>query len=262
MANSDEPKKTNGQNIEQPSRRKFLINAGYAIGGVVVGGAVGSLFRKPNKTQQTEPAPPSGTGEETTVPKNYNRALMFFSQDQFAIANAAAERIYPADDIGPGAAALGVAFFIDHQLAGDWGFNSREYMSPPFYTGEKTQGYQGRLRRREMFEIGLQEIENYSQTQKSKKFVKLAPEEQDEVLKAFESDSVKLTTISASGFFKTLRSATIEGVYSDPLYGGNMDMNGWKMRNYPGNQMSYTDIIEKDFTKIEPSSLQDHMSAH
>ena len=57
-----------------------------------------------------------------------------------------------------------------------------------------------------------------------------------------------------------LRSATLEGVYSDPLYGGNINMNGWKMRDYPGNQMAYAEIIEQDFKKIAPQSLRDHLS--
>ncbi|MFC3799419.1 gluconate 2-dehydrogenase subunit 3 family protein [Cohnella sp. GCM10012308] len=245
-------------NVEQPSRRKFLVQAGYAVGGVIVGGALGSLIRPSKKT---ETAPQTGEGTATEV-KSYNRAPMFFTQEQLGIVSAATERIFPADDAGPGALALGVPFFIDHQLAGEWGFNSREYMSPPFYAGEKVQGYQGRLKRREMFEIGLRELENYSQTKFTKGFSELAAEQQDEVLKAFESDEVKLTTISASGFFKMLRSSTIEGAYSDPLYGGNADMNGWKMRSYPGNQMSYTDVIDKDFAVIAPSSLQDHLSAH
>src|SRR5690606_19393893 len=91
----------------------------------------------------------------------FTEALMFFTQEQFLITQAATERIFPADENGPGAKDLGVAFFIDHQLAGDWGFNARDYMQPPFYVGEKTQGYQGRLRRREIFEIGLREIQNY-----------------------------------------------------------------------------------------------------
>jgi gluconate 2-dehydrogenase gamma chain len=135
-------------------------------------------------------------------------------------------------------------------------------MSAPFFTGEKVQGYQGRLKRREMFEIGLREMENYSLSKFSKSFAQLTADEQDSVLKAFESDEAKLTTISASGFFKILRSSTLEGTYSDPLYGGNMDMNGWKMRDFPGNQMSYLNIIDKEFTKIDPSSLQDHMAGH
>ncbi|CAI6075890.1 gluconate 2-dehydrogenase subunit 3 family protein [Cohnella sp. JJ-181] len=259
MADPNQTGGSDNQKVEQPSRRKFLVQAGYAVGGVIVGGALGSLIRRDKKT---ETAPGASPGEGAAEARNYNRALMFFNQEQLNIVSAATERIFPADDAGPGALALGVPFFIDHQLAGEWGFNSREYMSPPFFAGEKEQGYQGRLKRREMFEIGLREMENHSQTKYTKGFTELAPEQQDEVLRAFESDEVKLTTISASGFFKMLRSSTLEGAYSDPLYGGNADMNGWRMRAYPGNQMSYTDVIDKDFAVIAPSSLQDHLSAH
>jgi len=252
---------TNEREADGQSRRRFLINTGYAIGGVVVGGALGSLLSTKGKVKAKEPKQPAGTAG-AAEPKNYNRGLMFFTQEQYRIVEAATERIFPEDATGPGAKSLGVAFFIDHQLAGEWGFNGRDYMSAPFFTGEKTQGYQGRLKRREVFEIGLREMENYSLTKHQNSFAKLSGEQQDEVLKAFESDEVQLTTISASGFFKTLRSSTLEGVYADPLYGGNMDMKGWTMRNYPGNQMSYTAVIDKDFTVIEPSSLQDHLVGH
>jgi gluconate 2-dehydrogenase gamma chain len=240
-----------------------MVNAGYAIGGAIVGGAITSLVRRPAPSappnESTPHASPSAGAADA---KNYNRALMYLNQEQFAIVNAATERIFPADENGPGAQALGVAFFIDHQLAGEWGFNGREYMEPPFYHGESVQGYQGRLRRREMFGIALREMENYSQTTFSKGFIDLTGDQQDSVLEAFETDKVQLTTISPSGFFKMLRTSTIEGTYSDPLYGGNLDMNGWKMRDYPGNQMSYTNVIDKDFTPMPPNSLQDHMAGH
>ncbi|MEK0312322.1 gluconate 2-dehydrogenase subunit 3 family protein [Cohnella sp. 56] len=260
MADNDHKDEARGQQVEQPSRRKFLVQAGYAVGGVIVGGAIGSLIRSGNGKKETAPEASPAPGE--TAAKSYSRAPMFFTQEQLGIVSAATERIFPEDDTGPGALALGVPFFIDHQLAGEWGFNSREYMSPPFYAGEKVQGYQGRLKRREMFEIGLREMDNYSRTKFSKGFAELEAAQQDEVLKAFEADEVKLTTISASGFFKALRSSTLEGAYSDPLYGGNADMNGWRMKSYPGNQMSYTDVIDKEFAVIAPSSLQDHLSAH
>jgi gluconate 2-dehydrogenase gamma chain len=118
------------------------------------------------------------------------------------------------------------------------------------------------LNRRETFEIALREMDNYSQSKYGKNFADLTGEQQDAVLGDFESDTVPLTTISPSGFFRMLRNSTLEGAYSDPLYGGNLNMNGWRMRDYPGNQMSYANIIEKDFTKIEPSSLQAHLAAH
>ncbi|BBH20723.1 hypothetical protein Back11_20680 [Paenibacillus baekrokdamisoli] len=253
-------KPTKQGNVPEPSRRKFLVNTGYAIGGVVVGGALGSLIR--GKTKTTVPAKPATPAPTPAAAANFNRALMFFTSEQFAIVDAATERIFPADSNGAGARELGVAFFIDHQLAGDYGFNGREYMSPPFYTGEKVQGYQGRLKRREMYEIALREVQNYSQVKYKENFPQLTGEQQNAVLKAFESDEVKLTTISPSGFFKMLRGNTIEGAYSDPLYGGNANMLGWKMRNYPGNQMSYTAVVDKDFTKIAASSLQEHMATH
>ncbi|SEO12913.1 gluconate 2-dehydrogenase subunit 3 family protein [Paenibacillus sp. OV219] len=256
------------ETIHSNSRRKFLKTTGYTIGTLVIGGALGSLIGcgkkedTSNNNNATANTPSTSTGGATEEARNYNRALMFFTQEQFRIVENAAERIFPEDDSGPGAKSLGIAFFIDHQLAGDYGFNSRDYMSPPFYSGEKEQGYQGRLKRREIYEIGLRELDNYSNTKYQKGFASLAPEEMDAVLKDFESDTAKLTTISASSFFKTLRSNTLEGAYSDPLYGGNINMGGWRMRGYPGNQMSYAAAIDKGYSKLEPSSLQDHLAAH
>lgn len=238
---------------ERLSRRKFIKNSGIAVGGLAVGGALGSVIPWRNETGN------KGTEKAAREDKNYNRALMNFTQAEFRVVDAATERIFPKDDNGPGATDLGVAFYIDHQLAGSYGFNARDYMEAPFFHGEEVQGYQGRLKRREIFKIGVRELQNYSHQKFDKGFADLDGEQQDELLKDFAENEVKLSTISANGFFNLLRSMTLEGLYSDPLYGGNVDMDGWKMRNYPGNQMSYKDIIEKDFQEIEPTSLQDHM---
>ncbi|WP_102348505.1 gluconate 2-dehydrogenase subunit 3 family protein [Bacillus sp. Marseille-P3661] len=240
---------------ESTSRRNFIKNSGFVLGGLAVGGILGSFL--PTKDKTNDGAPPPQQAHEGT--ENLTLALMYFTPEQFKIVEAATERIFPADDIGPGAKELGVAFFIDHQLSSDWGFNAREYMQAPFYKGEQVQGYQGRLKRREIFDIGLREIQNYSMTKYNKGFVELTEDEQDAVLKDFEDDKVKLTTISASGFFKMLRGSTLEGAYSDPLYSGNRNMDGWRMRSYPGSQMAYTEIIEKGFTEIEPQSLRSHL---
>ncbi|MEQ2525864.1 gluconate 2-dehydrogenase subunit 3 family protein [Robertmurraya yapensis] len=237
---------------ESLTRRRFLKNSGIAIGGLAVGGALGSLIPFKDKTDK------DGVKTEQKA-ENYNLALMFFTQQQFRMVEAATERIFPADDNGPGAKDLGVAYFIDHQLSGDWGFNAREYMQPPFFKGEKVQGYQGRLRRREIFDIGLRELQNHSLKKFEKNFIDLDEEQQIEVLTDFAEDKVQLTTISPSGFFNMMRTATLEGAYSDPLYSGNRNMDGWKMRNYPGSQMAYTDVIDQEFKVIAPKSLKDHL---
>lgn len=253
MSEDNQQEKTEQERL---SRRKFIKNSGIAVGGLAAGGVIGGSipWRKNTETKNEQNA-----GKETGGAKNYNRALMNFTKAEFAVVEAASERIFPKDDNGPGATDLGAAFYIDHQLAGSYGFNARDYMEPPFFHGEDVQGYQGRLKRREVFKIGLRELQNYSNQQYDKSFTKLSEEEQEQVLQDFQKDEVKLATISTSGFFDLLRSMTLEGLYSDPLYGGNINMDGWRMKDYPGNVMSYKDIIEKDFQEIKPSSLQDHM---
>ncbi|WP_040206784.1 gluconate 2-dehydrogenase subunit 3 family protein [Neobacillus jeddahensis] len=241
----------NKENPESLSRRKFIQNAGFTVGGLAVGGIIGSLIPKEKKTE---------TKVSQQKSEDFNQALMYFTPEQYQVVDAATERIFPEDDHGPGAKALGVAFFIDHQLSGNWGFNAREYMQAPFFRGEKVQGYQGRLNRRDIFDIGIREMQNHSQAVYKKDFTELSGDEQDAVLKDFEADKVDITTISPNGFFQMLRSVTLEGAYSDPLYGGNKNMDGWKMKNYPGSQMAYADIIDKDFKVVKPQSLKSHMT--
>ncbi|MTW88227.1 twin-arginine translocation signal domain-containing protein [Virgibacillus dakarensis] len=247
---ADENQSKHGEDV---SRRKFLKNSGIAVGGLAVGGVIGSMIPWDVGDKEEQKA------TKNVKNKSYNQALMYLSQAEFKTTEAATERIFPKDEHGPGAGDLGVAYYIDHQLAGSYGFNARDYMEPPFFHGEKVQGYQGRLKRREIFRVGLREMQNYSHQKHKKGFTEITEDQQDNILKDFQEDKVKLSTISPSGFFNLLRSMTLEGLYSDPLYGGNIDMEGWRMRNYPGDQMGYTDIIEGDFKKMEPSSLRDHM---
>jgi gluconate 2-dehydrogenase gamma chain len=258
------------------TRRAFLKQSGIALGGIVVGGAIGGTLLRPKpkvetkietKVQEKIVEKPVEKVVEKTVekivpqPVYYNQALMYFNLEQFAIAEAAAERIFPQDDLGPGAKELGAAFYIDHQLAGAWGNNSRDYMVGPFPKAEPTQGMQTKLTRKEIFALGLQALQDYSQQKYKKPFAELSAAEQDDVLKIFEAgEEVKVEGTSATAFFGLLRTATMEGIYSDPMYGGNKDMQGWKLKRYPGNQPSYFNDIEKDgFIVMEPMSLHDHM---
>ena len=77
-------------------------------------------------------------------------------------------------------------------------------------------------------------------------------EQQDERLRAIES----------SMFFQMLRRHTIEGMFCDPLHGGNAGMIGWQLIGYPGPLMSYREQIGKqDGTawKRKPVSLSDQL---
>ncbi len=63
--------------------------------------------------------------------------------------------------------------------------------------------------------------------------------------------------IAAGSFFTILRRHTAEGMFSDPAYGGNRDMAGWKLIGYPGAQRAYTehDILTETDTPRPPQSL-------
>lgn len=240
------------------SRRKFLKASGMTLGGLVVGGVFGGVLTDNLEKNQAPKVSPASRKPEASL----QDALMFFNQEQFKMTEAAVERIYPEDENGPGAKALGVAFFIDHQLAGPWGYNARDYMMGPFVKAQATQGEQSRLKRNEMFTLGLEGLKGYCRQKYQKAFTELEGQQQDEVLTAMEKgDNFPMRGVTSSSFFNMLKNLTVEGVYADPLYGGNRNMNGWKMRNFPGNQMSYAQQITKDgLVKIQPKSLQAHMN--
>jgi gluconate 2-dehydrogenase gamma chain len=237
------------------SRRDFLKTSGIAtgalIGGGLIGGLIGSNASGSNGgTSSMNPA--TATQGQMAV-----RGLQFFKNDaEFQVLAQATERIFPEDDLGPGAIGLGVPYFIDHQLAGAYGENSKEYMQPPFYEGESTQGYQSRLRRNEMFRQGLILMQTEAQRRFNTDFVELEGEQQDEILTAFQEDEVEMKGVSATFFFRLLRSAVLEGAYADPIYNGNQNMEGWRMKGFPGHQASYINQIEsEEFATLDPKSI-------
>ncbi|NHN31718.1 gluconate 2-dehydrogenase subunit 3 family protein [Paenibacillus agricola] len=252
---------------EQPSsnsRRRFLKYSGTAIGGVIVGGVIGRALSDGFGSTSEVPAPTPTPATELPAAGAFNQAPMFFTQSQLQMTEAAAELIYPKDELGPGAAELGVAFYIDHQMASPWGVNAREYRMGPFVQGEVTQGNYQSIGRHQLFTMGLQSMEEASRQKYDKGFMDLTEEEKTAILTLMEKGEVAVVNgVTGKTFFNMLRTLTMEGVYSDPLYGGNKDMLGWKMRKYPGNQMSYTEIMDKDqFIVMEPRSLRDHFAAH
>lgn len=238
------------------SRRRFIRNSSYAAGGLIGGGLLGSFIGTNYLGDEQKPS--TSLSKES----NSNRALMFFTRpSDFKILSAATERLYPKDENGPGAIELGVPYFIDHELAGAYGNNDREYMKGPFFPGTEYQGYQTPLRRHQVFMTGIRAMEQESKSKYDASFVDLEGEQQDEIIKKFEDDNVKLKSVSSAYFFEMLRTATISGTYADPLYGGNANMDAWKMKEFPGSRMSYLGKIGTEkFIEMKPKSLGDHLS--
>lgn len=235
------------------SRRAFLKTSGVATGALIGGGLLGGLIGYNANTPSTTDKKSEDHKQEATL----NKGLMFFTNDrEFQILANATERIFPKDDLGPGAIDLGVPYFIDNQLAGQYGSNTKEYMQAPFAIGAATQGYQSRLTRAEIFKQGVLKLEAEAQTRFKDGFSKLEAAQMDEILTAFQKDEVAMNGVTSAFFFRLLRAATLEGAYADPIYNGNNNMDGWRMKQFPGHQAAYINVIESDtFQKIEPKSL-------
>lgn len=46
-------------------------------------------------------------------------------------------------------------------------------------------------------------------------------------------------------FFQSLMEMTVEGFFSDPVYGGNKDMIGWKPIGFPGAYANYYELVDQ-----------------
>jgi len=119
------------------SRRDFLKTSGVAtgslIGGSLLGYVTGINIDTGEDADQQVSQDTSQETADTSQESDYSEALSFFTRhSDFEILSTATERIFPKDDIGPGAIELGVPYFIDKQLAGTYGRNAREFRSGSF----------------------------------------------------------------------------------------------------------------------------------
>lgn len=243
-------------NEQRITRRGFLKTSGVVAGAAIAVGAVAvSGAEAANSKEMKGHTMPAAASQKNSQ----LRAKIFFTDyEDFQTLSHAAERIFPKDKTGPGAMELFVPYFIDNQLAGAYGLNAREYIAGPFSPGTPQQTYQTPMVRADVFRQGILAIRNQAQAKYSKNFTSLSDSQKDEILRNFEKGEIKMEGAPSTYFFSLLKSMTIAGVYADPIYNGNNNMDGWLMKSYPGAQMSYLDIImDKGFKKIKPLSLSD-----
>jgi gluconate 2-dehydrogenase gamma chain len=164
----------------------------------------------------------------------------FFTAAEAAFVEAAVARIIPKDELGPGALEAGAAIFIDRQLAGAFGAAQRWYMQGPWHDGTPSQGYQSRYDPAQLYRAAIKAIDQYCVGKYGgKTFSQLQPVQQDEVIAGLEKGTVKLDHVDAKTFFTVFQQNTVEGFFSDPIYGGNRDMVGWKLIGFPGARYDY-----------------------
>ncbi|MGH6982153.1 MAG: gluconate 2-dehydrogenase subunit 3 family protein [Stellaceae bacterium] len=221
-----------GRHIPGPTRRALLTSTALAA----VAAAL-PVARAETISGKEPWAPHEADRPEPIHSSDY----VFFTPAEVAFVAAATERILPKDDLGPGARELNVPLFIDHQLAGAYGRADAWYMQGPWPKGADTQGFQSRMAPAPLYRAAIAAIDAHAKSEMGgKSFAALTVEQQDELLKQMEGGSLKLSGVDTKTFFKVLLQNTKEGAFSDPIYGGNTDMMGWKMLGFPGAHYDYT----------------------
>jgi gluconate 2-dehydrogenase gamma chain len=215
-----------------------------------------------------------------------------------AVVEAMAETIIPTDSNGPGAKEAGVIYFIDRQLASDYGKNGNMYNRGPFvmagmngpitvnnlagqpitYSGGSmitapTAGtkYQYGVLFRDFWRYGVQALETYSNSAYGGNFETLSAANQVKAL----TDLTKNTPTSFNGivpsdFFNEVFFMTWCGFLMDPLWGGNQGMVGWELTGFNGTNMGnfYGEgmttkqlMVSTTPTRLKPASLAQFQQA-
>jgi gluconate 2-dehydrogenase gamma chain len=179
---------------------------------------------------------------------------LFLNSDEASFVEAAVARLIPEDDQWPGALKAGVPNYIDKQLAGAWGVGERLYRSGPWRAGTSSQGYQLPLTPAELFRTSIDAI-NKELAQAGTSFTTMSAEQQDAYLARLETEGKDLGGVPSKVFFEHLWECTIEGFFSDPVYGGNRDMVAWRMIGFPGAYASYYDLVDQHGIKIDRAPM-------
>ena len=207
-------------------------------------------------------APPEAAAQQAP-PAAQPTVYLFFNTDEVAFIEAAVSRLIPADDKWPGALEAGVANFIDKELNGAWGAGERLYRSGPWQPGTPSQGYQLPFTPAELFRTALAAITK-DLARAGTPFAKMSGEQQDAYLRSLETGAADLGGVPSDVFFAHLWDVTVEGFFSDPVYGGNRDMMAWKMIGFPGAYASYYELVDQHGLKLDraPTSLAEDSHGH
>ncbi len=200
-------------------RRKFLRDTALLTGGAVAGLAAPASVNAAENPRLAAWARLAGIQSQSDL-ENY--APVALTSDELATLKAAIERIIPSDDLGPGAVEAGVFVSIDRSLGG------QSAAALPVY------------------QAGLAALDKAAG---NGGFAALTAAKQDDLLKQAESKSL---TGAPEVFFPTLLANTRQGMFGDPIHGGNKDFAGWDLIGYPGIKLVWTEADQEIDAVVTP----------
>jgi gluconate 2-dehydrogenase gamma chain len=234
-------KNTPDENTEETTMSKHdEARRAFLVGAAVAGAAAGTALVPEAYAKDDPRKARAAAAAEHAHAMTGGHGVFFNDEDAVTIA-AVTERIMPGAPGKPGARDAGVLNYIDLALAGAY------------------------ADQQDFYRRGLAALETYCQATFKQSFAQLPAARQDEVVGALaEGKATAFTWPTAQAFFNTLRTHTMEGMFADPVYGGNKDFAGWRLVGFPGAQPAFTpaDLQSRQpFTRAPMVGLQTQAKA-
>jgi gluconate 2-dehydrogenase gamma chain len=233
-------------------RRAFLKGAGATL--AIAGAAAAPV---PSAAQTLLPSP----SKDAAAPAAGYQSL---GLEEAATTQALVEHMWPADHLTASGVELGIATFIDRQLAGGFGRGDRLYTQGPFRKGKAQHGYQLPLAPEAWYKAGIAALNAWCGATYKKSFDRLEATQREAALLAVSSGKANAEGgLDLSAWFNGLvYPLFVQGAFADPVYGGNAGKAAWKMIGYPGLPATYrSDVVtfrNKRHPKSDaPKSIQD-----
>src|SRR5215472_2837439 len=224
-------------------RRDFLKTA---VAGGAAAAATATAIPAPS-TQAQQPAQPAAEGYE------------FLNLDEATFVEALVDHMVPADELTPKGTDIGINIYIDRALAGAWGKGERLYMQGPWQVGVPSQGYQLPLTPAQLYRAGIAATNVYCRKAYGRVFDQLDEKQREEVLIGLSTGKVSFDNgLPVRVFWTTVYQTVMEGMFSDPIYGGNRNKAGWRLISFPGVIAVHRENVEKYRDKLFPAEHRGH----
>jgi gluconate 2-dehydrogenase gamma chain len=219
---------------QDEGRRAFLLGAAIGAGAAASAALVPEALAKDREQEVAQATAP--TMGRMAMQHMAGGHGAFFNDDNARTVAAFAERLMPGALGKPGSTDTGVLNYLDLALAGAY------------------------ADQQDFYRRGLAQLDEHCVKAYGKPFRSLNAVQQDETIAALEhGKSAEFVWPSAQAFFDTMRTHTMEGMFADPVYGGNKDFAGWRLVGFPGAQPLFTEAdmeSPKAFTREPIVGLQ------
>jgi gluconate 2-dehydrogenase gamma chain len=240
-------------------------------------------------TLQSQVTSASSQVSSLQVQVDTTTGFLYLSGDEQSLLGAILPAIIPTDSNGPGATEAGVIYFIDRQLASDYGTCGTMYTEGPYVmqglpgpitvegitypNGSPAHSlaagdrYQYGFDLRYFWRAGLAALETYANSAYGGNFETLSASNQAQVLTDLWNNKPTLAEfnyILPLDFAYELFFVTWCGFLTDPLYGGNRNMVGWTYTAFTGintgnfygeGHTSKELMVATTPTRLKPASL-------